>query len=118
MSFAYLYVTLCVKFMVMDTTIIINGVNLTVESFTTLVAEAIIKKTNPQEDFISTTQAEKFYGKSFINRAKASGILPVKHGNKNAFSRHALDSYYATGMMQPEEYCRSTRGRKKKFENI
>jgi len=62
------------------------------EQCSDLIAEAIIKKTQPYEDDISENQARKAYGAKWLRKMKAEGL--AKHarvGSRTIYSRHQLD---------------------------
>lgn len=115
MSFINILHTFAYVTLIMETMVVIGDAQLSIEAFTDLVAEAIIKKTKPVDDMLSTTQAEKEYGRSFLNQAREAGIMPKRFGNKNVYSRHALDSYFATGVAVEKREQTNKRGRKCKY---
>lgn len=61
-----------------------------------LVADAIVKRTNPVQDEISRNQADKLYGAAWMRRAVESGkVKGVRRGSgktsKIVYSRHQLN---------------------------
>jgi len=62
------------------------------ETFSELVADAIIKKTAPVKDDISERQAAAAYGARWLRKMKEQGLAePHYIGNKLVYSRHQLD---------------------------
>ena len=62
------------------------------EALSLLVADAVIRRTNPAQDDISERAARQAYGRSWLNRAKRSGLVSVREvGNRVYYSRHQLN---------------------------
>lgn len=62
------------------------------ETFSNLVADAIIKKTSPVKDDLSERQAAKAYGTRWLRAMKEKGLADVHRiGGKWCYSRHQLD---------------------------
>lgn len=62
------------------------------ESCSNLIAEAIIRKTNPYSDDISENQARKAYGIKWLRKMKAEGLAKyARVGGRVLYSRHQLD---------------------------
>lgn len=61
-----------------------------------LIADAIVKRTNPVEDEISRNQADKLYGAAWMRKAVESGqVKGIRRGSgktsKIIYSRHQLN---------------------------
>ena len=57
-----------------------------------LIADAIIRKTAPHEDYISERQAKEAYGDKWLRKMKRLGLARfTKIGGRNIYSRHQLD---------------------------
>lgn len=62
------------------------------ESFSTLVADAIIKRTTPVKDDMSERQARQAYGARWLRKVRESGLADYNRiGGKVVYSRHQLD---------------------------
>ena len=62
------------------------------EQCSDLIAEAIIKKTQPYEDDISENQSRKAYGIKWLRKMKAEGLAKyARVGGRVLYSRHQLD---------------------------
>lgn len=62
------------------------------ETLTDLIADAIIRKTNPLQDDLSERQARDSYGALWLNRQVKLGLVKGHFiGNKKVYSRHQLD---------------------------
>ena len=71
--------------------------------FSELVAEAIIKKTQPTKDDLSLSQARELYGVSWINQMRREGLAEVHaKGKRLVYSRHQLDCLRAAQRRQAE----------------
>lgn len=70
------------------------------EMLSTLVADAILKRTNPVSDDLSEREAKKAYGTRWLNAMRNEGLADCHRiGNKNIFSRHQLDCLRAAERM-------------------
>lgn len=62
------------------------------ETISTLIADAIIKKTAPASDELSEREASKLYGYGWVTRMRDSGMAKVQYTKgKNIYSRHQLN---------------------------
>ena len=62
------------------------------EQCSSLIADAIIRKTMPCEDDISESQARQFYGDKWLRRMKKDGLATYNRvGGRNIYSRHQLN---------------------------
>ena len=62
------------------------------ETFSNLIADAILKKTAPVKDDISEREAKQAYGTRWIIAMKEKGLADVHRiGGKWIYSRHQLD---------------------------
>lgn len=66
------------------------------QTLTTLVAKAIIKETMPVKDRITQREAERRYGKRWMEKAKAAGVHCNYSGSRVIYSIHELDCYEAS----------------------
>lgn len=74
----------------MDTSI--RDLMLQAETFSTLVADAIIRKTSPVKDDISERQAQAAYGTRWLRQMRELGLAEHHRvGGKVVYSRHQLD---------------------------
>lgn len=63
-----------------------------VEVFSTLVADAILKRTAPVKDELSTREARAAYGTRWLREVTEAGLVQAyTDGNRKVFSRHQLD---------------------------
>jgi len=71
------------------------------ETFSELVADAIIKKTVPIKDDMSERQAAAAFGTRWLRKMKEQGLAnPHYVGNKIVYSRHQLDCLRAAERQQ------------------
>lgn len=62
------------------------------ETLTDLIADAIIRKTNPLQDDLSERQARDSYGARWLNRQVKLGCATSRRvGNRKVYSRHQLN---------------------------
>lgn len=62
------------------------------ENLSAIIADSIIRRTNPVADEISETEAQKAYGTRWLNRMRDSGLAEfTRRGNRKMYSRHRLD---------------------------
>lgn len=62
------------------------------ETFSNLVADAIIKRTNPVKDDISEREAKAAYGTRWLRQMKEKGLArSARIGGRVIYSRHQLD---------------------------
>lgn len=62
------------------------------ETFSDLVADAIIKRVSPVRDDLSERQARAAYGARWLRSMREAGLAtPHKVGGKTVYSRHQLD---------------------------
>lgn len=62
------------------------------EQVSQLIADAILRRTNPVADEMSEHEARKAYGTRWLNDKLDRGLVEfVRRGNKKIYSRHRLD---------------------------
>lgn len=62
------------------------------ETFSNLVADAILKRTNPVKDDLSEREAKAAYGTRWLRRMREEGLAESHRiGGKVVYSRHQLD---------------------------
>lgn len=62
------------------------------EQVSQLIADAILRRTNPVADEMSENEARKAYGTRWLNDKLDRGLVEfVRRGNKKIYSRHRLD---------------------------
>ncbi len=62
------------------------------EELSTLIADAILRRTSPVSDELSENEAQRLYGARWLNRMRDSGLAEFRRsGNKKIYSRHRLD---------------------------
>ncbi len=62
------------------------------ERVSNLIADAIIRRTNPCEDDITESAARKLYGDRWLRQMKKCGLAKWSRvGSRNIYSRHQLD---------------------------
>lgn len=62
------------------------------ETFSNLVADAILKRTNPVKDDLSEREAKAAYGTRWLRRMREEGLAEAHRiGGKVVYSRHQLD---------------------------
>lgn len=64
---------------------------------TDAIADAVVKRTTPQQDDISEREAFRQFGRYWVTQmAKADLIHPYRVGGKKIYSRHELDTVRLT----------------------
>ena len=67
------------------------------ETFSNLVADAILKRTSPVKDDMSEREAKAAYGTRWLSRMREGGLAePHRIGGRVIYSRHQLDCLRAT----------------------
>ncbi len=62
------------------------------ETFSNLIADAILKKTAPVKDDLSERKAQAAYGAKWLRKMRDAGLAdPHRIGGKLVYSRHQLD---------------------------
>ena len=62
------------------------------ETFSNLIADAILKRTSPVKDDMSEREAKAAYGTRWLRRVKEEGLAESHRiGGKVIYSRHQLD---------------------------
>lgn len=75
-----------------------------------LIADAIVKRTCPVEDEISTSEAYALYGRRWVEDHLRTGLLHRSAiGNRLVYSRHELECLRASERIQRDRLIASTR---------
>lgn len=77
----------------MEREVIIRAAIADMQGFAELVADAIIRRTQPMRDDISTNEAHKIYGRQWLETMVRNGqVHPHPQGNRMIYSRYELDT--------------------------
>ena len=80
------------------------------ETFSNLVADAIIKRTNPVKDDISEREAKAAYGTRWLRQMKEKGLArSARICGRVIYSRHQLDCLRAAEREQARLIFKQTR---------
>lgn len=79
-----------------------------------LIADAIIKRTRPLEDELSTSEAYDLYGRRWVEDRLRTGLLHRSAiGNRLVYSRHELECLRASERIQRDYLIAANRNTRK-----